>query len=414
MLARDRNSCEWFCDVFILRRIALMQAFQAISRGPVWMQTDRRRFSLGRWRVLLRIMLVLLPTLLAVLYYGALATDRYVSEARFVIRTASKPATLAGGLGALLQLVGMSRSQDDAYAVHDFLISRDAMHELAARVNLTAIYHHPEADLLVRYPSPVSRGTDEGFYRYFERRLDVVVNNSSGLTTLRVEAFRAEDAALVARALLDLGEGLVNKLNARMQEDAVHLAATEVARAEQQRIDSQIAVTAFRNRSLLLDPGKSSAIVVQLIGKLSAELATVRTEIGEMQANAPNSPQLQTLRAQAAAIEHQIGSERGRVANDSDGLAAKIEQYERLMLTQEFAVQSLAQAVTALEIARVDARRQQLFLERVVEPGVPDEAMMPRRWRSVFTVFGFNVIGAGVFWLLFAGLREHAGVGRRR
>jgi capsular polysaccharide transport system permease protein len=390
-----------------------MQTSYSLPQHAGWAHAGGGRFSSGWWRAATRIVLVLLPTVLAVLYYGALATDRYVSEARFVIRTASKPATLGGGLGALLQLVGASRSQDDAYALRDFLISRDAMHELAERVDLTAIYRHPEADVLLRYPAPWSRETNEGFYRYFERRLDVVVNNSSGLTILRVEAFRPDDAALVARALLDMGEDLVNKLNTRMQEDAVRVAASEVARAEQQRVDSQIALTAFRNRELILDPGKSSAIVVELIGKLSAELAAVRTQIGEMQGNAPDSPQLRTLRTQAAAIEHQISTERGRVANDSDGLAAKIEQYERLILTQEFAVASLTQAVTALEIARVDARRQQLFLERVVEPGVPDEATMPRRWRSVFTVFGFNVIGAGVLWMIVAGMTEHAGMAAR-
>jgi capsular polysaccharide transport system permease protein len=119
------------------------------------------------------------------------------------------------------------------------------------------------------------------------------------------------------------------------------------------------------------------------------------------------------MREQAAAIERQIQTERDRVANNSDGLADKIEQYERLMLAQEFSVQTLAQAVMALELARVDARRQQLFLERVVEPGVPDEAIMPQRWRSVFTVFGFNVIFAGVLWMLVAGLSEHAGIGAR-
>ena len=81
------------------------------------------------------------------------------------------------------------------------------------------------------------------------------------------------------------------------------------------------------------------------------------------------------------------------MANDSDGLAEKIAEYERLMLQQEFSVRSLAQAVAALELARVDARRQQMFLERVVEPGVPDQAMEPRRWRNVFTVLGYNVIG---------------------
>jgi capsular polysaccharide transport system permease protein len=120
-----------------------------------------------------------------------------------------------------------------------------------------------------------------------------------------------------------------------------------------------------------------------------------------------------SFRQQALAIEHQIALERGRVANDSDGLADKIAEYERLTLKEEFAVQSLTQAVAELDLARVDARRQQLFLERVVEPDVPDQAMMPQRWRSVLTVFGFNIIGVAVIWLLFAGVREHAGARQR-
>ena len=63
----------------------------------------------GFWT--LRVVLVLLPTLMAAVDHGAIASDRYVSEARFVIRTASKPTSLAGGLGALMQLIGMSRSR---------------------------------------------------------------------------------------------------------------------------------------------------------------------------------------------------------------------------------------------------------------------------------------------------------------
>lgn len=388
----------------------------ASVRPGAWDPAGRRHtgWSLGRFSGVLRAALVLLPTLLALLYYGVLATDRYVSEARFVIRTASNPAGVAGGLGALLQLVGMSRSQDDAYAVRDYLLSRDAMHALAGQVDLAAIYRNPDADPLLLYPSLLFRDTDEGFYRYFGHRLSVIVNNTSGLTTMRVEAFRADDAAKVARVLLGLGEDLVNRLNIRMQEDAVRIASAEVARAEQQRIDSQVAVTAFRNRELILDPGKSSSIVVQLIGALSSQLADTRMQIAEMQGNAPNSPQLDGLRQRQAAIERQIATERARVGADSDGLAEKIETYERLVLEQEFAVRTLAQAVSAQEMARVDARRQQLFLERVVEPGVPDEATEPERWRNVFTVLGFNVIGAGVLWLLIAGLSEHAGMAVRR
>jgi capsular polysaccharide transport system permease protein len=372
----------------------------------------RLRRHLRYWGVVLRIALVLLPTIGAGVYYGVVATDLYVSEARFVIRTA-KPSSALGGIGALLQLAGLSRSQDDAYAVHDYLTSRDALHQLAERVDLRAIYNHPDADVIARYPSVLFGTSDEQLYRYFQHRLTVIVNNTSGLTTMRVEAFRAADAQRVASELLSLAEGLVNKLNERMQQDAVKVAASEVARAEQRRVDNQIEITAFRNRELILDPGSNSAIVMELIGKLSAQLADTRAEIAETRGNSPNSPQLVPLQQRAEAIEHQIALERGRVASSSDGLADKIAVYERLMLEREFAVRTLEQAVIALETARIEGRRQQMYLERVVEPGLPDEAMEPRRWETVLTVFGFNVIGMGVLWLIGAGLREHAAHGGR-
>jgi capsular polysaccharide transport system permease protein len=377
------------------------------GRG-LWAGLRARRVRLG-----LRVVLVLLPTLLCGLYYGLIATDRYVSEARFVIRTASKPANALGGLSALLQLVGMSRSQDDAYAVHDFLTSRDALAQLGARLDLPRIYGVSDADFLARYPSFIYGPTQEDLYLYFQHMLTVIVNGSTGLTTLRVEAFRPADAQSVARILLELGEGLVNRLNLRIQEDAVRVSAAEVARAEERRVAAQVAMTAFRNRELTLDPTKSSAIVVELIGHLSAQLADTQMQIAQTQANSHNSPQLAVLQQREAAIARQIATERGRVASDSDGLADKIASYEKLALEQEFSIRVLAQAVGALEAAKVDARRQQLFLERVVEPGLPDQAMEPRRWRSVLTVFGFNIVGLGVLWLVGTGLREHAAAARR-
>jgi capsular polysaccharide transport system permease protein len=364
------------------------------------------------WPTSLRVVLVLLPTILAGIYYGCIATDLYVSEARFVIRTATKPVGALGGLSALLQLAGMSHDEDDAYAVRDFLLSRDALAQLEERVNLPALYNHPDADFLTRYPSLIWGYKQEDLYRYFRQRLSVIVNNTTGVTTLKVEAFNARDSYLLAGTLLELGERLVNKLNERMQQDSVRVAQNETDRAEQQRIANQVAITRFRNDELILDPDKSAAIVVELIGKLATELAEVRAQIAETSGNAPDSPQLASLHQRAAAIEQQIGIERDRVGTASEGLADKIATYESLMLQRQFAIDTLAQAVSSLQTARIEARRQQMYLERVVEPDVPDKATMPRRWRTVLTIFGFNVIGVGVLWLIGAGLREHAAAHR--
>jgi len=238
--------------------------------------------------------------------------------------------------------------------------------------------------------------------------LTVIVNPNTGIETLRVEAFHPEDAKAIATTLLELGEDLVNHLNVRIRQDAVRVAETEVAVARERQVTSQIALTAFRNRELMLDPSGNALIVVQLIDHLYSQLAETRTAIVEMQAGSQRSPQLAGLQARAAALEEQIARERRRVASTSDGLAEKIAEYERLDLDHEFATRALVTTLASLEIARAEARRQQLFLVRVVEPGLADEATEPRRLRVILTVLGLNLIAAGVAWLIFSGLREHA------
>ena len=55
----------------------------------------------------LRFITVTLPVLLALLYFGLIASDQYISQSSFVIRSASNQNSLTG-LGAFLQNVGFS------------------------------------------------------------------------------------------------------------------------------------------------------------------------------------------------------------------------------------------------------------------------------------------------------------------
>jgi capsular polysaccharide transport system permease protein len=280
--------------------------------------------------------------------------------------------------------------------------------QLQDRLPIARMFQGEGVDFLSRYPSILFNSSQEGLYRYLWTRLTVIVNPSTGIETLRVEAFQPEDAKAIATTLLELSEELVNHLNERIRQDAVRVAETEVAVARERQVTSQIALTAFRNRELMLDPSGNALIVVQLIDHLYSQLADTRTAIAEMQAGSQRSPQLAGLQARAAALEEQIARERRRIASTSDGLAEKIAEYERLDLDHEFATRALVTTLASLEIARAEARRQQLFLVRVVEPGLADEATEPRRLRGIFTMLGLNLIAAGVAWLLFSGLREHA------
>lgn len=349
---------------------------------------------------------VMLPTIVSALYFGLIASDRFVSEATFVVRSAKSP--LPGGLGGLLQIVGISRSQDDSYSVQEYLLSRDAVTALAQRLPLRDMFHRPGADFVARYPNLIQGSSEEELFQYYKSRVSVIHGAATGLTTLKVETFRPEDSLAINRTLLDLGETLVNRMNERIRADSIRFSEAEVKRGEERLVETQIAITEFRNRELMLDPSMSSLIVTELIGRLSAELAVVTAQLREVEAASPSSPQIPGLQRRVAALGSQIVLERQRVSSTSDGLAEKIAGYERLNLQREFAVKALASAVTSLEVARNEARRQQLYLERVVEPHVADYAEQPRRLRSILLTFAGSMMLFFVGWLLLAGVREHS------
>ena len=166
----------------------------------------RRKFA---WRLAL----VLLPSLLAAIYYGIFAADQYVSEARLIVRDAGdQPA----GNG-LAQLAAQSRADNAASALRDYLLSRDAMHNLATGIDLHRVWAGRPRDPLTALPAGSS---DEALYARYGNRVSVVVNGTSGVITLKVQAFAAADALSIARRLLALADQTLARIS-----DTGHLTA---------------------------------------------------------------------------------------------------------------------------------------------------------------------------------------------
>lgn len=371
--------------------------FQPLQFGAV----VRKRLTLAQWMFLI---IVVAPTMLAVLYYGLIASDRYVSEASFIVRGANSQS--AGGLGALLRSFGMSRADDDTYAVQDFLLSREAARQLNERMPLREVFSRPGTDWFTRFPAFWRRNTFESMYNYYLSRVILTYKSSTGITQLKVSAFRPEDARDVAQGLLKLSEELVNRLNNRAQRDAITHAQAEVEAAEKRVIDAQAAITTFRNRELLIDPTSTSAKSLEVIGKLAADLAQTRVQLQETQTSSPASPAIQGLRVRVASLQNQISLEQSKMAGKDDALASKMATYERLVLNREFADRELMLSSSAMELARQQARRQQIYLETIAAPHLPDESLDPRRWRGLFTVFILAMAVFSMAWFLIIGARE--------
>jgi BexC/CtrB/KpsE family polysaccharide export inner-membrane protein len=351
-------------------------------------------------------LVVVAPTLLATIYFLILAAPIYVSEARFVVRAPTQ--TQPTGLTPLLQGAGfLPGGESDAFVVHEYALSRDAMADLDRRLRLRQVFGRSRLDLLQRFPRPFESPSNEHLFRAYGRFVSVSHDATTGISTLRVRAFAPADARAMALGLLDGGERVVNGLNDRAEHDAVAEAEREVAEAETRVSAAQRALTGFRSRERIVDPEASSAAGLEMIGRLSGELATLRAERAGLAAAAPQSPQLPGLDDRIRGYEAQVAAERARLAGSAGSIASTMGQYERLTLEREFAARSLTSATTALETARVEARRKRLYLQRIVAPNLPDDAAYPHRLTSILMVLISSLMAYAAIVLVMAGLREH-------
>jgi capsular polysaccharide transport system permease protein len=360
--------------------------------------TQRRWFLLS----------VALPTTLAILYYGFIASDIYVSESRFVVRSTSQAAG-PNMFGDLLQTVGIARSQDDTFSVHDYILSRDIVTALSDNNDLRNVLSRPEADFIRRVPPPWGGNSFEQLFKSYKTFVHVNYDTTTGISTLVVEAFRSDDAHNLASAILLYGEELINRMNERARNDSVGLARREVQENEQRVAAVQTAFTEYRLATNILDPEITAGTLLELVGELSSELAASQTMLLQMLRASPESPQIPTIRDRIAALEAQVDAERRKVIGNSDAMALQLSEYERLLLEREFATKALASATTSLETARMEADRKQLYLEEIVVPNNPDYPLYPRRLRIILLVAISALMFYGISWLVSASVREHVG-----
>lgn len=333
-----------------------------------------------------------LPSAVAVLYYGLIAADRYTSEAQFVVRSQSR-TSIDQIAGAIPTTTGMERASDEASAVHQFVRSRDAVDLLLKNADLRAILSRPESDPVWRFPGWFSKDLKE---KLFERYLDFVSikqDSATGISTLVVQSFRPEDSVRIAQVLLQGSEALINRLNERARRDTINAAEAEVETAKGRAFQRREELTAFRTRAGTVDPAKSSQNLLETIGKLSFEAAQVSAQLAEAQRNSPQGPQITNLRNRSQAIEQQIAEEKRQIGGSAQALAPIIAEYERLVLEREFGDRVLASALSSLESARIESQRQQLYLERVVEPHAADYPNQPKRlqWIAIIIALSFSV-----------------------
>lgn len=351
----------------------------------------------------LALLLVIVPTLLAIVYYGLLAEDVYVSEARIVVRNPTQGPR--SPLDAALDQTGFGAANEGNNTVIAYLQSRAAISEINRDGKLKAAYANPKLFWFDRFG--LFGTSDEEFYSYFQDKLEVEEGATTQVLTISVRAYDPKQAQTINARLVNQAEMLVNSLSERSQADLIAIAEGEVEESAQKARKAAVELARYRNTSGIVDPVQESEVGLQMISKLQDELISAQTRLRQLQTYTPDASQIPFLRTQVRDLQREIDSARSNLTGGQSSLSSALARYQELQVDVEFAEKQLAATRAGLQEARAEARRKQAYLDRVAAPSLPDYPVEPRRIRSIFAAIALGLLAWGVLSMLVIGVREH-------
>jgi capsular polysaccharide transport system permease protein len=371
-----------------------------------------------------------LPTLLAVLYYGLIASNRFVSDAWMVLSdqpgssgggSVSGLSAAGGGGSSILSMVGLggssgSSSSNEQGIVTNYLGSMEAMEALDKKIGLRKMWSAGSIDLLSRLSKNASK---EDFYKYYGHHVTVISDPTDPVIQIEVDAFTAADAHLIAKTLVQLSQDKLNDAFLQMREDALTFARSEVKHAQQDLTQVNDKLRSFRNEHGEIDPTATAAAVGTVAGGLYQQLADTEANLRATLSYArEDSAIVKTLQSRVVALKKQIVASRNLLASSAGNktagaLADKpyaelLAAYQDLLLDQTFAQDAYTSAMAFLNTSRAALQHQHSYLIDFLAPTRAQDATLPHSTRNVVLV----LIAGFIVWLtgslILAALREHS------
>lgn len=355
--------------------------------------------------------MVVAPMLLAALYYGVLAENRYVSSSEVVVHKVSSNGAAespqVSGLAALMGGGGVGSTSAETLYVREFATSEDMLNLLQKKLHWSQHYAGRTRDFWY-YLSP--NASREELLKYYQRMVTAQFDETTGLLTIQAQGFDQDFTKQVLSTIIAESDRFVNEISHRMAREQVSFAEGELERSRLNYQSRRAALLKFQAENNVLDAQNTAAASNEVINGLQAELTKQSASLRVMRANlSEDSPQVRQQKIQIDALQKQISVEEQKLIsnNAKNKLNVIASQFRGLEVDAGIAEDSYKASIASLQSARIDATRKLRSLVVVVSPNMPDDALFPKRFYSLFTVFVMLVLIYGITRFVIATVNDH-------
>lgn len=349
--------------------------------------------------------LAVIASLVSAVYWGLVASDRYVSEAQVVVQRTDLPGGQAMDFAGLLGTPAAGRS--DQLLLRSHLLSVDMLKKLDAELNLRAHYSDERRDPLSRLW--FADASIEWFYRHYLSRISIEFDDYAGVVLIKANAYTPDMAHSISAMLVREGEAFMNTLARNLAREQVVFLEKQTTQMHERAMAARQVMLDFQNKEGIVSPQAAAASANAIIAKLEGQRSELETQRSALQAYlVPTHPSLVQINQQIAAAERQIKIEQAKLAAPAGKpLNRVMEEFQRLEMEAAFVMDAYKTSLVALEKGRIEATRTIKKLSVVQAPTQPEYPLEPRRFYNALVFMLFAMLFAGVAHLLAAIVRDH-------
>ena len=309
--------------------------------------------------------IVVLPTVLAALYFSFIATPVYRSTTTLLVEN---PAKETGGVSMFLS-GGTGDSMTGAFLIKDFNDSWGEFKSLDQSLNLHEIWKH--GDLISSYINWVK--SDVAFYHYYKKHVETTIDKKSGIVTVDTYAYAPTDAHNIAQHILLDADKRINDINHKKDVDMSQEAQRQLAEAKQRLDTDNQAIAAFRKKTGYYKPDLDYAADLQTQTALGTSIAKAQADFSGVTSETPNNPLVAGLKQTIASYQHNNAI----IARQRTQINGVAKAYDALESKRQLDMTMLEKAGTVAQESALSATSDHYYLNVISDPSSPNTAEFP-------------------------------------
>lgn len=361
------------------------------------------------------ILLVFLPFLLFAFYQIVIASPRYESQAKLIVKEPSAMSTLDPAM-AMMSGFGITGGGGDTQLVKFFIHSNDMLNYLESTLSLRDHFSSNDYDIFSRLSDDSST---ESLLDYYLNIVIVDIDEKSQVLSIRVQAFSPEFAMKLNKAIVTRAEWYINEIGHNLAKAQLQFVQQEHQLVQQKLRTAKGELLEFQRKYDLLDPQAEGMALQQITYRLESEVAAKRTELRTLRSSmSSNAPLVMLAESELSSMIGQLDNVRNRLTEDGSSQRSNINngiepsvseilvKFSDYQINMELALTAYTSSQVSLEKSRIEAYKQLKYLVVVESSTLPDDAKYPNVQYNLTLLLALLLMLFGIGKIVFAAVEE--------